>query len=99
MESSRRFIGEGVHRRKVQKTGGSTYFVTLPKGWAESVGIKPGVEVTLMPTQAGTLLLDARSSSRIGTSTGSNAKSSHATSSATTSSRSVAIGSVLSSAG
>jgi len=46
-----------MHKRKVQKTGGSTYFVTLPKDWAESVGIKPGVEVTLMPNAAGTLLL------------------------------------------
>jgi len=46
-----------MYRRKVQKTGGSTYFVTLPKGWAEGVGIEPGVEVTLMPNAAGTLLL------------------------------------------
>jgi len=54
-----------MHRRKVQKTGGSTYFVTLPKGWAESVGIKPGVEVTLMPTDAGTLLLVPESVARV----------------------------------
>jgi len=53
-----------MHRRKVQKTGGSTYFVTLPKQWAESVGIKPGVEVTLMPNDAGTLLLVPESISR-----------------------------------
>jgi len=46
-----------MHKRKVQKTGGSTYFVTLPKQWAESVGIRPGVEVTLMPNDAGSLLL------------------------------------------
>jgi phosphate uptake regulator len=65
MKSSRGFIGEGVHRRKVQKTGGSTYFVTLPKGWAESVGIRPGVEVTLMPTDAGTLLLVPESVARV----------------------------------
>ena len=53
-----------MHRRKVQKTGGSTYFVTLPKAWAESVGIRPGVEVTLMPNDAGTLLLVPESISR-----------------------------------
>jgi len=46
-----------MHRRKVQKTGGSTYFVTLPKDWAEGVGIQPGVVVTLMPNESGTLLL------------------------------------------
>ena len=53
-----------MHKRKVQKTGGSTYFVTLPKAWAESVGIKPGVEVTMMPNDAGTLLLVPESISR-----------------------------------
>jgi phosphate uptake regulator len=41
----------------VQKTGGSTYFVTLPKAWAESVGITPGAVVTLLPNDSGTLLL------------------------------------------
>ena len=46
-----------MHRRKVQKTGGSTYFVTLPKAWAEGVGIAPGTIVTLLPNASGTLLL------------------------------------------
>jgi len=46
-----------MFQRKVQKTGGSTYFVTLPKEWAESVGIKPGSLVTLTPSESGTLLL------------------------------------------
>ena len=54
-----------MYKRKVQKTGGSTYFVTLPKAWAESVGIEPGVEVTLMPNDAGTLLLVPDSLSRV----------------------------------
>jgi phosphate uptake regulator len=53
-----------MHRRKVQKTGGSTYFVTLPKAWAESVGIEPGVEVSLIPNDAGTLLVVPESISR-----------------------------------
>jgi len=46
-----------MYERKVQKTGGSTYFVTLPKDWADGVGIKPGVVVTLMPSDSGALLL------------------------------------------
>jgi len=46
-----------MYQRKVQKTGGSTYFVTLPKAWAESVGIEPGSLVTLMPNESGALLL------------------------------------------
>ena len=54
-----------MYERKVQKTGGSTYFVTLPKGWAEGVGIKPGVVVTLMPNDSGSLLLVPGSLSRV----------------------------------
>jgi phosphate uptake regulator len=46
-----------VHTRKVQKTGGSTYFVTLPKRWAESVGIATGSEVHLIPNDSGALLV------------------------------------------
>jgi len=46
-----------VYQRKVQKTGGSTYFVTLPKEWADGVGIGPGTVVTLMPNDSGALLL------------------------------------------
>ena len=54
-----------MHRRKVQKTGGSTYFVTLPKDWAEGVGIRPGAIVTLMPNDSGTLLLVPESLSKV----------------------------------
>lgn len=54
-----------MHRRKVQKTGGSTYFVTLPKQWAENIGIRPGSIVTLMPNDSGTLLLVPDSLSRV----------------------------------
>jgi len=46
-----------VHTRKVQKTGGSTYFVTLPKRWAEGAGITTGSEVHLIPNDSGALLL------------------------------------------
>ncbi len=31
-----------VERRKVQKTGSSSYIVTLPKDWIDTVGVKPG---------------------------------------------------------
>lgn len=43
--------------RKVQKTGGSTFFVTLPKQWARQAGIEPGSEVALIPNDSGALLL------------------------------------------
>ncbi|MBU0595387.1 hypothetical protein KJ567_01720 [Candidatus Bipolaricaulota bacterium] len=46
-----------MHHRKVQITGGSTYFVTLPKQWAEGVGIVAGSMVALLPNDSGTLLL------------------------------------------
>jgi len=54
-----------MHQRKVQKTGGSTYFVTLPKQWAEEIGISPGSIVTLMPNDSGTLLLVPDTLSRV----------------------------------
>ncbi|RLG83495.1 MAG: phosphate uptake regulator PhoU [Thermoprotei archaeon] len=31
-----------VERRKVQKTGSSSYIITLPKSWIDSIGAKPG---------------------------------------------------------
>ncbi len=31
-----------VERRKIQRTGSSSYIVTLPKEWIDSIGIKPG---------------------------------------------------------
>ena len=46
-----------MYERKVQKTGGSTYFVTLPKEWATGIGISQGSVVTLMPNDSGALLL------------------------------------------
>ena len=38
-----------METRKVQITGGSTYMITLPKKWAESVNLKAGVEVQMVP--------------------------------------------------
>jgi len=46
-----------VYIRKVQKTGGSTYFVTLPKRWAEGAGITAGSEIHLIPNDSGAMLL------------------------------------------
>jgi len=46
-----------MHTRRVQKTGGSTYFVTMPKQWAESAGIQTGSEVNLIPNDSGALLV------------------------------------------
>ena len=54
-----------MHQRKVQKTGGSTYFVTLPKQWAENIGIRAGSIVTLMPNDSGALLLVPDGLSRV----------------------------------
>jgi len=46
-----------MYTRKVQVTGGGTFFVTLPKEWAERVGIRHGGPVTLVPGEEGPLLL------------------------------------------
>ncbi len=46
-----------MFQRKVQKTGGSTYFVTLPKEWADEVGIRAQAIVSLIPSDSGALLL------------------------------------------
>ena len=46
-----------MYQRKVQITGGSTFFVTLPKVWANKIGLSPGMVITLMPNDSGALLL------------------------------------------
>ncbi len=46
-----------MYPRKVQLTGGSTFFVTLPKDWAEEVGLTRGSLVNLLPSDTGALLL------------------------------------------
>ena len=46
-----------MYQRKVQITGGATFFVTLPKVWADKIGLRPGTTVTLMPNDSGALLL------------------------------------------
>ncbi|MDF1533261.1 MAG: phosphate uptake regulator PhoU [Methanosarcinaceae archaeon] len=47
-----------METRKVQQTGGSTYIISLPKQWADKVGIVTGSRVSLAPQPDGTLLID-----------------------------------------
>jgi phosphate uptake regulator len=44
-------------RRRVQLVGGSTFTISLPKWWAQRVGLKPGQEVSLRVLPDGSLLL------------------------------------------
>jgi len=46
-----------MENRKVQVTGGGTYFVTLPKGWANKLGVGRGSQVSLVENATGSLLL------------------------------------------
>ncbi|MCI2425253.1 hypothetical protein LM599_04540 [Candidatus Acetothermia bacterium] len=46
-----------MEKRKVQITGGGTYFVTLPKKWAEQIGVSRKSEISLAPTTTGSLLV------------------------------------------
>ncbi|RLG05698.1 MAG: phosphate uptake regulator PhoU [Thaumarchaeota archaeon] len=48
---------QGGQLRKVQLTGGSTYIISLPKEWANDVGIKPGDYIQVIPQPDQTLLL------------------------------------------
>jgi phosphate uptake regulator len=44
-----------MERRKVQLTGGSTYTVSLPKGWAGDHGIEAGAQLFLYPHDDGSI--------------------------------------------
>ena len=44
--------------RKVQKTGGSTLIVSLPKKWTEDTGIKAGSQIKLMNQPDGSLVIN-----------------------------------------
>lgn len=46
--------------RKVQRTPGGTFFVCLPKSWAERYGLKKGEVVSLSETGDGKLLIDTK---------------------------------------
>ncbi len=43
--------------RKIQITGGSSYMITLPKDWAEGVGLKKNDPVGLQPQSDGSLIV------------------------------------------
>ncbi len=43
--------------RRVQVTGGSSFMITLPKAWADSVGLKKNDPVSVVPQPNGGLLL------------------------------------------
>ncbi|MCL2863559.1 MAG: AbrB/MazE/SpoVT family DNA-binding domain-containing protein [Methanimicrococcus sp.] len=53
-----------METRKVQQTGGSTYIISLPKQWAEKVGIAPGVRVGVQPQPNGKLLISPAADSK-----------------------------------
>lgn len=40
---------DGPSERKVQLTGGSTYTVSIPKGWAEANGVEVGTRLSIYP--------------------------------------------------
>jgi len=46
--------------RKVQRTPGGTFFVTVPKSWAEQYGLKRGSVVGVGAASDGKLVIDAR---------------------------------------
>jgi phosphate uptake regulator len=46
--------------RKIQRTGGGTFFVSLPKEWAERLGLKRGSVVSVVETAEGRLILDPK---------------------------------------
>ncbi|EQD81200.1 phosphate uptake regulator, PhoU, partial [mine drainage metagenome] len=45
----------GFHGRKIQKTGGSTYIISLPKNWVTSRGLHAGDVLTFAPRPDGSL--------------------------------------------
>lgn len=46
--------------RKLQRTGGGTFFVCLPKEWAERLGLKRGSIVSVAETAEGRLVVDPK---------------------------------------
>jgi len=46
-----------TYRRRVQVTGGGTFLVTLPKEWADRMGVGQGSEMILIPNDSGAMLL------------------------------------------
>ena len=57
----------GFHGRRIQKTGGSTYIISLPKSWVVDRGLHPGDVLQFTPRADGTLTVYAEGGSRPGT--------------------------------
>ena len=53
--------------RRVQMTGGSSFIVTLPKEWAESVNLKKNDPLRLNPQQDGSIIITTADSDRAST--------------------------------
>ena len=51
----------GFHGRRIQKTGGSTYIISLPKNWVTSRGLRPGDTLLFTPRADGSLTVFADS--------------------------------------
>ncbi len=49
----------GFHGRRIQKTGGSTFIVSLPKNWVTSRGLRPGDVLLFTPRPDGSLIVFA----------------------------------------
>jgi len=51
----------GFHGRRIQKTGGSTFIISLPKNWVTSRGLGPGDVLFFTPRADGSLTVFAES--------------------------------------
>jgi phosphate uptake regulator len=51
----------GFHGRRIQKTGGSTYIISLPKNWVTARGLHPGDTLLFTPRADGSLTVFAES--------------------------------------
>lgn len=56
----------GFHGRRIQKTGGSTYIVSLPKTWVTHRGLKAGDVLLFSPRSDGSLTVYAESGNEEG---------------------------------
>jgi phosphate uptake regulator len=55
----------GFHGRRIQKTGGSTYIVSLPKSWIVDRGLSAGDVLQFTPRSDGSLTVYAEAEARI----------------------------------
>jgi len=46
--------------RKIQKTGGSTYLISLPKHWIKRLGLREGNHLAIIERKDGSLILDPK---------------------------------------